>query len=100
MLLSDPDSATRYEVELQLGPTDETRIIRTIEYWDIERRRYPQYEHVGVIVAEDITSRFLNVIGLFNGFIPLVALQVQALAIGDQVTLSFTKDCRRHAAGR
>ncbi|HAS08940.1 MAG TPA: hypothetical protein DCS55_00215 [Acidimicrobiaceae bacterium] len=91
MLLSDPDSATRYEVELQLGPTDETHIIRTIEYWDIERRRYPQYEHVGVIVAEDITSRFLNVIGLFNGFIPLVALQVQALEIGNQITLSFTK---------
>ena len=30
---------------------DESHIIRTIEYWDIERRRYPQYEHVAVIVA-------------------------------------------------
>ncbi len=26
---------------------------------------YPQYEHVAVLVAEDITSRFLNVITLF-----------------------------------
>ena len=91
LLLSDPDSATRYEVELQLGPTDETHIIRTIEYWDIERRRYPQYEHVAVIVAEDITSRFLNVISLFNGFIPLVAIQLRALQIGDVLTLSATK---------
>ena len=91
LLLSDPDTATRYEVELQLGPTDETHIIRTIEYWDLERRRYPQYEHVAVIVAEDITSRFLNVISLFNGFIPLIAIQLRALQIGDVLTLSATK---------
>ncbi len=91
LLLSDPDTATRYEVELQLGPTDETHIVRTIEYWDLERRRYPQYEHVAVIVAEDITSRFLNVISLFNGFIPLVAIQLRALQVGDVLTLSATK---------
>ena len=67
LLLSDPETQTRYEVEIQLGPTDESHIIRTIEYWEIERRRYPQYEHVAVIVAEDVTSRFLNVINLLNG---------------------------------
>ncbi len=67
MLLSDPDGATRYEVELQLGATDESHIIRTLEYWDNERRQYPQYEHVAVIVAEEITSRFFNVISLSTG---------------------------------
>src|SRR6267378_3720209 len=36
----DPDAERRYEVEIQLGPTDEAHIIRTIEYWDIERKRY------------------------------------------------------------
>ncbi|MBU21825.1 MAG: hypothetical protein CL476_01775 [Acidobacteria bacterium] len=91
LLLRDPASSQRYEVEIQLGRTDETHIIRTIEYWDIERKRYPQYDHTAVIVAEDITSRFLNVVGLFNGFIPLVALQVGAIKIGDQLTLVFTK---------
>ena len=92
MLLSDPDGATRYEVELQLGATDESHIIRTLEYWDNERRRYPQYEHVAVIVAEEITSRFFNVISLFNGFIPIVAVQMTALRVADnQVSLVFTK---------
>lgn len=92
MLLSDPETATRYEVELQLGPTDESHIIRTIEYWDSERRRYPQYEHVAVIIAEDITSRFFNVISLFNGFIPIVAIQMSALRVDEEhVTLVFTK---------
>lgn len=63
LLLEDPDpeAATRYEVEIQLGATDEPHIIRTLEYWDIERKRYPQYEHCAVIIAEEVTSRFLNV---------------------------------------
>lgn len=91
LLLQDPETYRRYEVEIQLGQTDASHIIRTIEYWDIERRRYPQYDHCAVIVAEDITSRFLNVIGLFNGFIPLIAIQMSALQIGDQIALVFTK---------
>lgn len=90
LLLQDAETKRRYEVELQLGATDEAHIIRTIEYWDIERKRYPQYDHCAVIIAEDITSRFLNVISLFNGTIPLVAIQMQALRIGEHVTLVFT----------
>jgi hypothetical protein len=90
LLLQDPDTKRRYEVELQLGATDETHIIRTIEYWDIERKRYPQYDHCAVLIAEDITSRFLNVISLFNGSIPLVAIQMQALRVAGKVTLIFT----------
>src|SRR5438477_4003691 len=90
LLLQDLDTKRRYEVEIQLGPTDETHIIRTIEYWDIERKRYPQYEHCAVLVAEDITNRFLNVISLFNGTIPFVAIQMQALKVNDDVALVFT----------
>lgn len=90
LLLQDPETKRRYEVELQLGETDEAHIIRTIEYWDIERKRYPQYDHCAVLIAEDITSRFLNVVSLFNGTIPLVAIQLQALKVGDNITLVFT----------
>ena len=90
LLLQDPDSNQRYETEIQLGRTDESHIIRTIEYWDIERKRYPQYDHVAVIIAEDITSRFFNIISLFNGFIPLIAIQMNAIRYGDQVALVFT----------
>jgi hypothetical protein len=90
-LLLQDSSKRRYEVEVQLGATDESHIIRTIEYWDIERRKYPQYEHCAVLVAEDITSRFLNVISLFNGTIPFVAIQMQAMNVGTAFTLVFTK---------
>ena len=90
LLLQDRETKRRFEVELQLGPTDESHIIRSIEYWDLERKRYPQYEHCAVLVAEQMTSRFLNVISLFNGAMPLIAIQMQAFAVGDHVTLVFT----------
>ncbi|MGG0847075.1 hypothetical protein [Peribacillus simplex] len=85
------DENRRYCVELQLGRTDESHIIRTIEYWDIERKRFPQYEHIGVIIAEDITSRFLNVISLFNSNIPLIAIQLSAVHIEEKIGLHFVK---------
>jgi hypothetical protein len=91
LLFQDADTNRRFEVELQLGKTDESHLIRTIEYWDVERKRYPQYEHCAVIVAEEITARFLNVINLFNGHIPLVAIQISAWMVGDAMTLIFTK---------
>jgi predicted transport protein len=91
LLLQDLESNRRYEVEIQLGATNESHIVRSIEYWDIERRRYPQYDHCAVIVAEDITARFLNVISLFNGFIPFVAIQMTAWQSGDDIALLFTK---------
>ena len=91
LLLYDPETLKRYECEIQLGATDESHIIRTIEYWDIERKRYPQYEHVAVIVAEEITSRFLNVIQLFNGQIPLIALKMTAYKVDAGYALTFVK---------
>jgi hypothetical protein len=49
LLLQDAESSRRYEVEIQLGSTDESHIIRTIEYWDIERKRYSQYDHTAIL---------------------------------------------------
>ncbi len=90
LLLHDPDTNRRYEVEIQLGKTDERHIIHTIEYWDIENQRYPQLDHCAVIVAEGITSRFLNVIKLFNRCIPLIAIKLQAIRLGEEIGLLFT----------
>ena len=74
-----------------LGATDPSHIIRAIEYWDIEKQRYPAYDHVAVLVAEDITSRFLNVLSLFSGSIPLIAIQLDALQVDDKILLNFVK---------
>ncbi len=91
VLLADVEDEVRYEVEIMLGATDPSHIIRTIEYWDLERRRYPAYDHVAVLIAEEVTSRFLNVIGLFAGSIPIIAIQLSALRVGEHVILNFVK---------
>ncbi|MCX6723683.1 MAG: hypothetical protein NT155_00735 [Candidatus Staskawiczbacteria bacterium] len=90
LLLQDVDSERRYEVELQLGKVDESHIIRTIEYYDIEKKRYPQYDHCAVIIAEDITNRFLNVINILNGTVPLIVIKMEAYKNGIDHWLCFT----------
>ena len=93
LLLADVEADIRYEVEIQLGVLDPSHIIRTIEYWDIERRRYPQYEHIAVIVAEEVTGRFHNVISLLNsnGAIPLIAIQIKGVEVNGALTFVATR---------
>lgn len=93
MILKDATSDTpiHYEVEIMLGSTDESHIIRCLEYWDIESRRYPSVEHRAVIVAENITNRFFNVIGLLNKSIPIIAIKLHAVVVDDKLCLSFIK---------
>ena len=90
-LFIDQETQTMYETEIMLGETDESHIIRTIEYWDIERRRFPSKDHKAVIVAEEITNRFFNVISLMNRSIPIIAIQLNALNVDNSIVLNFTK---------
>jgi len=90
-LMADFESDTRYEIEVMLGAVDESHIIRTIEYWDVERQRYPTLQHCAVIVAEEITSRFFNVIRLLNRAVPLIAIQLSAFQINGDVVLQFIR---------
>ena len=87
-LMSDPETNTMYEIEVMLGETDESHIIRTIEYWDIERRHWPNRDHRAVIVAEKITNRFFNVISLLNRAIPVIAVQLSTQQVDDKITVN------------
>lgn len=91
ILLKNPEDDSMYEVEVMLGETDETHIIRTIEYWDNEKRRWPQRQHFAVLVAEHINRRFFNVIHLLSHSIPIIAIQVSMLQNGTSKTLYFSK---------
>ena len=91
ILLKDPEDDAMYEVEVMLGETDETHIIRTIEYWDNEKRRWPPRQHFAVLVAEHINRRFFNVIHLLSHSIPIIAIHASLLHVNGQRFLSFTK---------
>jgi len=90
-LFLNPEKNTMYETEIMLGETDESHIIRTIEYWDIEQRRFQSKEHRAVIIAEEITNRFFNVIALMSRSIPIIAIQINAIRIDNKILLNFTK---------
>ncbi len=89
--LKDPQDNSMYEIEIMLGDTDESHIIRAIEYWEIEKRRYPQRQHFAVLIAENITRRFFNVIQLLSLNIPIIAIQVELLKLNEDYFLNFTK---------
>jgi hypothetical protein len=91
ILLQDSDEENMYEVEVQLGDTDPSHIIRTIEYWDLIRKKYPQRQHFAVLVSESITKRFFNVISLLSANIPIIAIQCQIVEIDSKKSLVFTK---------
>ena len=44
-----------------------------------------------MLVAEQVTARFLNVIALFAGSIPIIAIQLNALRVSNQIVLDFVK---------
>src|SRR5882724_9783141 len=71
-LLEDSADGSMFEVEVLLGATDESHVIRTIEYWELERRRWPKRSHTAVLIAEKINRRFFNVIQLLGLTIPVV----------------------------
>ncbi len=91
ILLRNLEDDSMYEVEVMLGETDETHIIRTIEYWDKEKRKWPQRQHYAVLVAESITRRFFNVIHIFSLQIPIIAIQVNLIELNNQKVIHFTK---------
>lgn len=91
ILLKNPENDTMYEVEVMLGETDPSHIIRTIEYWDLIRRKWPQRQHFGVLIAEKITKRYFNVIQILSNNVPLIAIQVNIIELRDQRSLHFTK---------
>jgi hypothetical protein len=80
-----------FEVEIQLGATDETHIIRTIEYWGHEKRKWPKHGHTAVLVAEVINNRFFNVVHLLSLSVPIIGIQANIVEFGGQRALHFTK---------
>lgn len=90
ILLENPEDDAMYEVEVMLGKTDESHIIRTIEYWDNEKRLRPQRKHYAVLVAETVNKRFFNVVHLLSYSIPIIAIQVSLLQYKEEYSLFFT----------
>ena len=91
ILLKEPTENLMYEVEVMLGETDPSHIIRSIEYWDNEKRKYPQRQHFCVLIAESFDRRYFNVIQLMSLNIPMIAIQADLLEVNGERILNFSK---------
>ena len=80
-----------YEIEVMLGETDETHIVRTIEYWDIEKKKRPKRQHTAVLIAEKINTRFYNVINLLSHSVPIIGIQANLYRVGEEVSMILQK---------
>ncbi|QED23453.1 hypothetical protein [Candidatus Deianiraea vastatrix] len=87
---TDEDIEIRYIVEIQLGEMDTSHIIRAIEYWEDQRRKFPSIIHFPVIIAEKVTGRYFNVINLFRQHkIPISIIEINAFDISGQIGVNF-----------
>jgi hypothetical protein len=91
ILLKDPADNSMYEVEIMLGETDPNHIIRTIEYWDLEKRKFPQRQHFPVLIAESFNRRYFNVIQILSLNVPMIAIQADLIEVEGQAIINFTK---------
>jgi hypothetical protein len=90
LVLHDADTNRQYDVALQAGATDDRHFLRAVELWAAERKRAPRRCRYAVLIAEDVSSRFLRIAGLLGPSIPLVVLRMEALRPG-AATLRFTR---------
>ncbi|MBI5848849.1 MAG: hypothetical protein HZB31_13060 [Nitrospirae bacterium] len=90
-LMKSTEEKLSYAVEIMLGDTDPSHIIRCIEYWDIEKRKAPLWQHYAVLVAESFNRRYFNVVQLLSQSIPMIAVQLDIIESENNYTLSFTK---------
>ena len=65
----------------------------SLGYWDLEHRgdRESRFEHKAVIVAEDFSQRFFNVITLLNKVVPMIAVKLSAFRVNTQLCLNFVR---------
>ena len=52
---------------------------------------WPKRSHTAVLVAEEITSRFFNVVHLLSMAVPIIGIQANIVQIGECARLTLCK---------
>jgi len=78
LLLEDPAEAILYAVRLCGGPVTDASIIRLVEYWAAVRREYPGRRCIAVFAAEQMSTRYRDVLAAITGAVPLLVLEMSS----------------------
>lgn len=100
LLLKSRDGESVFEVEVMLGDTDGSHIHRAIEYWDLEESLDPKRKHFPVLIAEEVTRRFFNVIYRLARSIPIIAIRANMIGVENKQALHFTTILNAYESSR
>ena len=87
---------TYFSVEVQLDGVDASHAFRALEYWTRNRARWPDRRHVGVMVAEQINTRYGTALRSLAADLPLVVIELAADRDGDGLIALTTKMVAAH----
>lgn len=90
-LMYDPVNSLKYEIEIVLDLLDDGYIIDTFEYWEMEQERFSSLERRVVILTEDVTNNFFDIIKLMSKSIPVIVIQFNVFKNKNQLLLKFVK---------
>ena len=78
LLLEDPAEAILYAVRVCADPVTDASIIRLVEYWAAVRREYPGRRCIAVFAAEQMSTRYRDVLAAITGAVPLLVLEMSS----------------------
>jgi hypothetical protein len=91
LVLHDGATGRRFTVVVRVAPADESDLLRAIVLWAGERESVPDSEHFAVLAAESFPPRVLAAATELGSVVPLTAMQLTALRVGEQAVLNFTR---------
>lgn len=72
------DGNRYFSVEVQLGEVDASHSFRVFDYWARNRIRYPDRDHVAVLIVESAGGRYRPALEALATYVPLVVIELRA----------------------
>lgn len=73
-------------MDLQIGPADDRQVIRLLERWATERKRHARSRCFALLIAEQIESRYRDILRAISKAIPVLVMNMQEVDGGLQST--------------
>ncbi len=81
------DGDRYYSIEVQLGEVDASHGFRVFDYWGKNRVRYPDKDHVAVLVAESAGGRYHQALKSLAEYVPMIVIELRAWMAGTEAVL-------------
>jgi len=84
MLFKESDTKNCYVVGIKLGILDEDHIKKTIEYWNLSKKKYPKYEHCIIFCVGNITGEAMILLNSYDKQSQIIVCIINAFKYYDK----------------